>query len=219
MKVKNIYLAAALVALAACGQSANGQSASEQAAQEVETAEAPEVTWDAPSGEYSPDPDHRYITFSYLHQGYSFPHVRWGDWTATLNWDSETPEKSTVAVTIDAASVDSGVERFDGHLKGEQFFDVENHPEITFVSTNIERTSGSKGVMTGDLTIKGVTKPVVLDVAFNRGAHDQRANVHKLGFSATGTVKRSDYGVDAYVPHVGDDVAVQIEVEFQKPAE
>ncbi len=193
------------LAFAACGGPANGQGGSPDAG--------------AISGTYEIDQTHRYITFDYDHQGYSRPFLRWREWDATLEWNAEDPTASKVEVTIDANSIDSGVDVFDGHLRGERFFDVENHPTITFVSTALEQTGDNTGTLTGDLTIKGNTKPVTLDVAFNKGAYEDRGKVYKLGFSAKGVVKRSDFGVDAFTPVVSDDVNLTIEVEFEMPAE
>lgn len=173
----------------------------------------------APSGEYITEANHRYITFSYDHQGYSNPWLRWRDWTGVLTWDNENPENSSINVVIDASSIDSGVDVFDGHLKGERFFDVENNPEITFVSTSVTKTGDNTGKILGDLTIKGNTKPVTLDVTFNKAAKDDRKDLYKLGFSATTQVKRSDFGLDFLVPVVGDDVNIIIETELTKPAE
>lgn len=173
----------------------------------------------APSGEYETDEAHRYISFSYRHQGLSRPQLRWGDWNARLNWDAEEPANSSVSVVIDATSIDSGVEVFNGHIQDERFFDAANHPEITFVSTSVDQTSEDEGEITGDLTIKGVTKPVTLNVNYNSALHDERGGRYKIGFSATASVKRSDFGMDTYVPFVGDDVEIVIEAEFVKPAE
>lgn len=215
MMLKKLILpAAAVLAVAACGQAANGQS---QTPSEVRN-DAVQQDFDAPSGTYAPDPHHRYITFSYTHQGYSHPWLRWREWDGTLNWNAEDPSKSSVNVTINADSIDSGVNVFDGHLKGENFFDTARYPEIKFASTGIEQTGPTTGTMTGDLTIKGVTKPVTLYVTFNKGAYEERGKIYKLGFSAKGTVKRSDFGVDAYVPIVSDDVNVVIESEFTMAA-
>lgn len=172
----------------------------------------------AKSGAYAPDPNHRHILFSYAHQGYSTSYVRWRDWTGTLNWNAEKPEKSSVSITINAAKVDSGVDLFDEHLRGERFFDTANHPTITFASRSLKQTAPNAGVMTGDLTIKGVKKPVTLDVVLNKAAFEQRGNLYKLGISATGKVKRSDWGLDAAIPFVGDEVSIIIEAEFQQPA-
>ncbi len=169
------------------------------------------------SGAYKTDPGHAYITFTYDHQGYSRPYLRWRTWTGDLNWNAASPEKSSITVSIEAASIDSGVDRFDDHLKSADFFDVEKHPTITFKSKKLDRTGANTGIITGDLTIKGVTKPVALNVTINRAADDDFAKAHKLGFSARGTVKRSDFGVDKYAPFVSDTVELIIETEFVKP--
>lgn len=212
-------LAAAGLALAACGQPA-GQDANAQDAQgapESASSEPVDLTA-ARSGAYEIDSSHGYIVFSYWHQGYSRPFVRYDDWTATLDWNAENPEASSVSVTIDAASVNSGVSRFDDHMRSGDMFEVETFPEITFESTSLERTGANTGKMTGDLTIKGVTKPVTLDVVINKAAYEERGESYKLGFSARGALNRSDYGVDYAVPFVGDEVELIIETEFVSPA-
>jgi polyisoprenoid-binding protein YceI len=172
----------------------------------------------APAGVYKPDPNHRAILFSYDHQGYSKTFVRWREWSGEINWNPAEPEKSTVNVTIDVNKVDSGVDLFDEHLKGDKLFDAAKHPKITFKSTSLKRRTANAGTMTGDLTIKGVTKPVTLDVTLNKAAFEQRGNLNKLGFSAKGVVKRTDFGMDYAVPFVGDEVTIVIEAEFQAPA-
>lgn len=171
----------------------------------------------APSGVYTPDAEHRHLLFSYNHQGYSTSFVRWRDWTGEIAWNADKPEKSSVAITIDATKVDSGVDIFDEHLRGEKFFDTAKHPTITFKSTSVKKTGPNKGTITGDLTIKGVTKPVTLDAAFNKAAFDQRGQAHKIGFSGKGVVKRSDWGLGAAVPFVGDEVTIIVEAEFLGP--
>lgn len=168
----------------------------------------------AKPGVYAPDPKHHHILFSYNHQGFSTSWVRWRDWTGALTWDPANPEKSSVKVTINTEGVDSGVDVFDGHLKSEKFFDAAKFPTITFESTSLKRKGPNDGVMTGNLTIKGVTKPVTLDVKINNAAYDAQKMTSKLGFSAKGVVKRSDWGLDAYVPFVGDEVTLTIESEF-----
>ncbi len=203
---KNALSAAAILAIVACGESANGQS---------EGANDTEFT--AVSGQYQAEATHRYITFSYSHFDYARPWLRWREWDGKLNWNAEDPASSTVNVTIDATSIDSGVDVFDGHLKGERFFDVENHPEITFVSTSLEQTGENTGLMIGDLTIKGTTKPVELEVVFNKDGFDERKSLYKLGFSATAKVLRTDFGVDFLAPAVSDEVDIVIEAEFVMP--
>ncbi len=209
---KSILPLVGAFAFAACGQQANGQSSDATAADTVV-----EKDFGAKSDTYLSEERHRYITFSYSHFGYSRPSVRWRDWEAVLNWNAEDPEASSITVAIDAASVDSGVDVFDGHLKGEDFFDVANYPDIVFISTKIERTGDDTGVMTGELTIKGITKSIMLDVKFNNGAFDERNNRYKIGFSAKTAVNRSDFDLDTYVPAVSDQVDVMIEAEFISP--
>ncbi|MGF1543687.1 MAG: YceI family protein [Parvularculaceae bacterium] len=173
----------------------------------------------AVSGKYKSDPGHAYISFTYLHQGYSRPILRWRDWTGELDWNADDPTKSKLNVEIDAASIDSGVDKFDAHLKSADFFEVEKHPKITFKSTKLTTTGPNTGELTGDLTIKGETKPVTLDVTLNRAADDDFAKAHKLGFSATGEVKRTDFGVGKYAPFVGDEVTLTVEAEFVNVAD
>ena len=220
-------IAASALFAAACGSQSVADEADAPAATEIAegstasepAAEAQSTDVDlsgAPSGVYTADQGHRYITFTYDHQGYSAPFLRWRSWDATLNWNAEDPTKSTVSVTIDAASIDSGVEAFDAHLKSDDFFDVENYPTISFVSTGIERTGADTGLITGDLTIKETTKPVVVEAKFNKGAFNQRSEAHKIGFSGKAEVLRSDFDVDLAVPFVGDAVTLIIEVEFDE---
>jgi len=212
--------ASVLVVVAACGQNgaadaATGATVTEKQATSQPADEAVDLSA-APSGLYKADQGHRYITFTYDHQGFSAPFVRWRNWDADLNWNLENPSASSVSATIEAASIDTGVDEFDGHLKGEKFFDVENHPTITFVSTSLETTGPGTGKMVGDLTIKGVTKPVILDVTFNKAAFNERAKAAKIGFSGRTTVLRSDFGVDLAVPFVSDEVKIIIESEFDQ---
>jgi polyisoprenoid-binding protein YceI len=228
MNTNTFLMLAAVVALASCGKpksevapaaepaAAAAQAESEAAAAST-TSSTPFDASAAIAGIYKSDPKHAYITFSYDHQGYSKPWLRWRSWSGELNWNPASPDQSSIVVDIDATSADSGVADLDDHLKSADFFDVANHPKITFQSTSAALSGGAAGTVVGDLTIKGVTKPVTLDVTINKAASDDFAKAYKLGFSAKGVVKRSDYGVDKYVPFVGDDVTVVIEAEFVMP--
>jgi polyisoprenoid-binding protein YceI len=226
---KRLLLAIAAGALlAGCGKPNTETAPASDAAPQPVAEAAPEATEPAApapafdvsgavTGVYKSDPRHAYVTFSYDHQGYSRPWLRWRSWTADLNWNPSAPEQSSITATIDATSADSGVDEFDDHLKSADFFDAANHPQIIFASTSVSLADGAAGTIVGDLTIKGVTKPVTLDVSINKAANDDFAKAYKLGFSAKGVVKRSDFGVDKYVPFVGDDVTVVIEAEFVMP--
>lgn len=130
---------------------------------------------------------------------------------------SETPEDSKVEIVIETASVSTGSEDRDTHIKSEDFFDVENHPEMRFVSTSVE-TNGGSWKLVGDLTIKGVTKPVTLDFDFAGIVDDPWGNP-KAAFSATTEIMRDDWGLSWNVPLDSGGVLVSkkivIEIEVQ----
>lgn len=171
-----------------------------------------------PSGDYGLDKTHGYVTFSYDHLGFSNPHVGFESFEVALTLDSENIQNSTVNVLIDATSISSRVEVFDGHLNGANFFDTENHPTITFKSTGIEVTGNSTMNVTGDLTIKGVTKPVTLETTINKAADHPMRKIPTIGVSARAVVSRSEWGLDRAVPNVGDEVTIWIEVELPREA-
>ena len=169
---------------------------------------------DVPSGKYRIDDHHAYISFTYSHIGYSTPHVGFRKFDASLTLDSANPENSSIEVVIDTTSVDSRVEEFNGHLRGSNFFDTDNYPQATFRSTAIKAKGDGKFDVTGDLTIKGVTKSVTLDATLNKAAMHPMRNVPTVGFSAETKVLRSEFGMDRAVPAVGDEVTIYITVEM-----
>jgi polyisoprenoid-binding protein YceI len=172
---------------------------------------------DVPSGEYSLDNSHGYVLFSYSHLGFSNPQVGFDSFDVTLDLDTENPADSEVQVSIDATSVNSRVAEFNEHLNGERFFDTANYPTIEFVSTDIVPTSGDQYEVTGNLTIKDVTRPVTLEAVINKAGQHPMLNVPTVGISAQTTVKRSDWGLDYAVPAVSDEVTITIEVEMLQP--
>lgn len=169
----------------------------------------------APAGEYLMDKTHGYTTFSYSHQGYSRPWLRFRNINAALTVDGEDLGKSIVTVDIDPASIDSGVDIFDEHLVGSDFFNVAQFPDIKFVSSSAV-VDGENISLSGDLSMKGITKPLTLTGKFNQGGIHLQYGKPVLGFSATGTLKRSDWGLGYGVPFVGDEVSLVIEAEFIK---
>lgn len=172
-----------------------------------------------PTGEYKMDPMHGYVTFTYSHLGLSIPTISFRSVDATLSLDADDPAASAVNVTIEAASINSQVAVFDEHLNSENWFDTETYPEVTFVSTGLAQDpeDHTKGTMTGDLTIKDITKPVTLDVTM-LGAVSQHPvkQVPTVGVQATTTVLRSDFGLGAYAPAVGDEITITISGEFNQ---
>ena len=167
-----------------------------------------------PSGKYTLDSSHGYITFTYSHLGFSNPRVGFNSFDTVLDLDSSNPENSTVEVTIDAASIDSRVAEFNEHLNGADFFNTAEHPTITFKSTSVVATSANTFDVTGDLTILGVTRPVTLATTINKAANHPMLNLPTVGVSATTTLLRSEWGLGAYVPAVSDEVELSIEVEL-----
>ena len=169
-----------------------------------------------PSGEYDVDPAHGYILFSYSHLGFSNPSVGFNRFETTLDLDSGSPENSRIDVTIDAASIDSRVEEFNEHLVGDDFFDTDQYPKITFRSTGIEATGPDTFAVTGELTIKGITRPVTLDATINKAGMHPLKNAPTVGITATGKIRRSEWKLDQYVPAVSDEVTLRIEAELIK---
>jgi polyisoprenoid-binding protein YceI len=171
-----------------------------------------------PVGQYTLDPHHWSVTFDVDHLKYSRFTMRFDRATAQLDWSAGGLDRSSVAVTIDAASVDTNVPLLDRMVKGDAMFDVERYPQIAFVSTGFERTGEARGKLTGNLTIRGATQPVTLDVTFNGFGPDPLTKQDTLGFSAEGSFSRSKFGLGTWYPAVGDDVHVRIQSEFVRPA-
>jgi len=162
------------------------------------------------------DPAHSAAQFSIRHMGIST--VR-GDFTktsGTVDYDPDDVSKSSLDVTIDAASINTRVDGRDNDLRGDHFFDVQKYPNITFKSKRVESAGAGKLKVTGDLTMHGVTKQVVLDVdGPSKPFKDPRGRVH-MGASATTTINRSDYGMTAAAGMVGNEVSITIDVELQR---
>ena len=173
------------------------------------------LAWDVPSGNYGLDKTHGYITFTYSHLGFSNPHVGFDAFEVSLVADSERPENSLVEVAINAASINSRVDVFDEHLNGEDFFDTANNPTITFISTSVEPSGENRFSVTGDLTIKGVTKPVTLATTINKAGQHPMRGVPTIGVTATGELLRSEWELGAYAPAVSDRVGLLIDVELR----
>jgi polyisoprenoid-binding protein YceI len=167
---------------------------------------------------YDLDPNHTRIDFSWTHFGFSHPMGRFDRFDGDFRFDPADPTKSSVTVTIPVSSIDTGVAKLDAHLQTADFFDVAKYPTATFKSTRVER-AGEHGLkVTGDLTLHGVTKPVVLDVAINKIGPHPMAGRAAAGFDATTTIKRSDFGISNYVPNVSDEIRLWISTEAMVPA-
>lgn len=162
---------------------------------------------------YDIDPTHTQVQFTYNHMGFSNITGRFDQVQGDFQFDVADPTRSSVSITIPVTSISTGVGKLDEHLLKADFFDAAQFPTATFKSTGVTAAGEGKLAVAGDLTIHGVTRPVVLDVTINgTGEHPMR-KLPAAGFDARTTIKRSDFGVGAYVPAVGDEVTISITVE------
>ena len=166
---------------------------------------------------YKLDPGHTMVLFSWNHFGYSNPVADFGLGDGTLVFDDQHPAQSSVEVTLPLANLDTHVPALDKHLKEADFFDADKYPTVTFKSTKVQPLGGNKFKVTGDLTVHGVTKSVVLDATLNKVGPHPMTKAQAIGFDATGTLKRSDFGVGAYVPKVSDEIKIRITTEGEVP--
>jgi polyisoprenoid-binding protein YceI len=162
---------------------------------------------------YTLDPTHTNITWSANHFGFSNPSGKFSKVEGTLTLDEAKPEASKVNVTITPASVITGVEKLDEHLRTDAFFDVAKFPTATFVSDKVDVTGKGTAKITGNLTLHGVSKPVVLDVTLNKIGENPISKKKTAGFSASTTILRSDFGINYALPGVSDEVKIKIEAE------
>lgn len=166
---------------------------------------------------YEIDPNHTLVLASWSHFGFSHPTANFGQADGSIVYDADDVSASSVQVTLPLSGLTSFVPDFDDHLKSDDFFDAAKYPNATFKSTKVESAGEGKLKVTGDLTIKDVTRPVVLDVTLNKAAVQPNGGREAIGFDATATIKRSDFGVGKYVPNVGDEVTLRITTEAMVP--
>lgn len=161
---------------------------------------------------YTLDPMHTYVLWHVNHFGFSNPSGKWMA-EGTLLLDEANPQQSKLNVTIHTGDIVTGIPKLDEHLKGDQFFDVAKFPTATFVSDKIVMTGKDKAEVHGVLTVHGISKPVTLNVVMNKLAMSPLNNKKTAGFSATAQLKRSDFGINAYLPGLGDEVKIEAEAE------
>lgn len=229
--MKRLLVLGVFAALAAC--SPKEEAAKETAAQAAVPAPAPtapaEAPVDVPAGAYTIDPAHTSVLFRVNHLGFSNWTARFKKATAQLQFDPNNLAASSVTVTVDAKSLetdfpDPKVVDFNAELLKEGWLDGARFPEITFRSVSVEPTGARTMRINGELSLRGVTRPMVLDAKFNGGyrGHPMDPNA-RIGFSATGVLKRSEFGISAGIPAPGttmgvsDAVNVIVETEFSGP--
>jgi polyisoprenoid-binding protein YceI len=167
-----------------------------------------------PSGAYAVDKSHTYVTFSYFHQGLSYPLLRITGIDGELELDNSALENSTVSIAADVDSIRTNLDYFDKELASRKFFHADKYPHITLSTHSYTPLNESVGELIGFVTIRDITKPIVLSVVINGAMDHPMLNKPVIGFSASGSLNRSDFGLDRFVPMVGDQVAISIEAEF-----
>lgn len=168
---------------------------------------------------YTLDSSHSQVVFSYNHLGYSTTFGMFSGFEGEIMFDQANPANSSVNVSMPTKSMFTGWEARDGHFMSADFFGAEDDDIITFTSTSIEVTGDNTAMITGDLTMNDTTQSVVLDATLNQSGEfpfGPNQGTPWAGFDATTTLKRSDFGLGAFAPAVGDEVEVQISIEAQK---
>ncbi|MEM0985951.1 MAG: YceI family protein [Pseudomonadota bacterium] len=172
------------------------------------------------------EPTHAFLTAKVRHFGISDYSIDFNGLSGQLDFDADDPVQSAVSIQIDAAALETNFPDPEGKAEwetelatGGRFLDGENFPTVTFVSTRIEQTGAFTGTLTGDLNLRGVTRPVTLDVMFNGTATSPLdGGRRRVGFNANGTFNRSDFGMGALSQFVSDEVRVEFSGEFIEPA-
>lgn len=170
----------------------------------------------AQSGTYAVEPGHTQVGFSVLHFGFTNYLGVFSNVSGTLKLDAKNPASSKLSVSIPVGSVQTTSAKLDDELKGDQWFDAAKFPNATFESTSVRVTGRNDAIVTGNLTLHGVTKPETLKVHFIGAGVNALDKKYTTGFEATGTIKRSDFGVKMYVPYVSDDVTLRISGAFER---
>ena len=160
---------------------------------------------------YTLEPDYTQVVFSWDHLGFSHPTAQIAQGSGTLEFDPMQPTMASLQVTLPLASLMTGVHGLDEHLKSEDFFHVARYPLASFISTHVAKGQGDDRLeVTGNLTLHAVTRPVTLAVRILKVGSNPRTAVATVGFAASGRIRRSEFGLGAFVPQVGDEISLQI---------
>ena len=165
---------------------------------------------------YTIEPYHTSVLWVANHFGFSDVSGKFSEIEGSVTFDEKNPSKSAVDVAIKLSGLKTGIEKFDTHLKSKDFFDAEKFPNAKFVSKKVTVTGKNKAKIEGELTLLGVSKTVVLDAKFNKSGISMISQKPTIGFSATASIKRSDFGMNYALPGVSDKVSLVIQVEANK---
>ena len=162
---------------------------------------------------YRLDPTHTDVVATWSHLGFSNPSANFTQVDGTLVYDADDVAASKVEVTLPLSGLDSHVPALDKHMRSAEMFDAEQFPTITFRSTKVEAAGKDRLRVSGALTVKGVTRPAVLDVTLNGAGVHPMAKKPAVGFDATTVIRRSEFGIDYALPAVSDEIRIRITTE------
>ncbi|MDB5394180.1 MAG: Polyisoprenoid-binding protein [Rhodospirillales bacterium] len=167
------------------------------------------------AGTYAIEPAHTRVLFGISHLGISTYYGEFNGTSGTLNLDPKAPSASRIEVSVPVGSIYTPSDKLNNELKSADWLDAGKYPTMTFYSTKVTPTGPRTADVTGNLTLHGVTKPVVLKATFNAAGPIPMAKSYAAGFEVSGQIKRSDFGVKAYLPLIGDDVDLTISAAFE----
>jgi polyisoprenoid-binding protein YceI len=179
----------------------------------------PRTSFEQLTGDYDLDPSHTRIGFAARHAMVATVHGRFGIWSGNVHLDGADPSKSSAEILIDASSIDTSNDQRDGHLRSPDFLDVANHPTITFRSTGVYPVDAETFRMTGDLAIRGTTRPVTIELEYQGAATDPFGNF-RVGFEGKSVINRKDWGLvwNATLETGGVLVGDKVKLEFDLSA-
>lgn len=222
MKIRSRLLLAPFaltLALAACSPGPQATDTSAATAVAPAAAEPAGAPVEAASGTYVIDPSHTMVLASWSHFGFSNPSINFGSVEGAIVYNAEDVSASSVEVTLPISGIDALAAEFHDHLSSADWLDAARFPAATFRSTRVEPAGGNRLTVTGDLTVKDTTRPVTLDVTLNGAGPHPMTKRPSIGFDATATVLRSDFGLGNYAPAVSDEVTLRITTEASVAAE
>lgn len=173
------------------------------------------LTGAAHANTYDIDIVHSHIAFFIDHLGFSKVIGTANDFSGSFDFDAANPEASVLNASVKVSSINTNSTQRDSDIQGADWFNATEFPDITFEGTAFAKSGDATGTITGNLTIAGVTKPVTLDVTFNKEGENPWSKLHFVGFSARAAIKRSDFGMQAALGMIGDDVDIYLEIEGQ----
>ncbi|WP_144213391.1 YceI family protein [Shewanella donghaensis] len=168
------------------------------------------------SGQYQLDPNHAALIFKIQHLGLSTYVGRFNQFDASLSFDPDNMSASSLEAIVEIASIDINNADLEETLQDSTWFNSQAFPQARFKSYSVSPISATSFNFTGDLTLRGVTKPVTFTATFHGGADNWMTGKYTLGFSAVGTINRSDFDMSSYIPIVGDEISLEIYAEFLK---